>query len=237
MTGRDIYEGYGQTETILLCGNFADSPLRPGSMGRPAPGVPLYVIDEAGATCPVGVEGDIAVKMDRTPSSRFLGIFDGYLGVDGTLDRRLVRGPNNEEWYQTGDKATVDDDGYFWYVGRSDDVINSSGYRIGPFEVESTLQDHAAVVESAVVSSPDPNRGEVVKAFIVLAKEYEKADRARLTKELQDFCKAHAAPYKYPHKLAFVSAEWLAGFKTTSGKTQRKRLRDLEWRAPIAAKL
>jgi medium-chain acyl-CoA synthetase len=235
MTDKDICEGYGQTECILVCGNFADAPLRPGSMGRPAPGVPLHVIDEAGTICPVGVEGDIAIKIDSTGSSNFFGIFDGYLGADGTLDRKSITA-GNEEWYPTGDRATVDNEGYFWFVGRSDDVINSSGYRIGPFEVESTLKEHPAIVESAAVSSPDPDRGEVVKAFIVLTKESINTDKARLTKELQDFCKSRAAPYKYPRKIAFVSADWLAGFKTTSGKTQRKRLKELEWQ-PAKAKL
>lgn len=231
MTGKDIYEGYGQTESILVCGNFANSPLQPGSMGRAAPGVPLHVIDEAGTICPADVEGDIAIKIDTSGSSQFFGIFDGYLGPDGTLDRKLIKGADGAEWYPTGDRATADAEGYFWFVGRSDDVINSSGYRIGPFEVESTLKEHPAVVESAAISSPDPDRGEVVKAFIVLTKESQQRERRELTKEIQAFCKARAAPYKYPRKIAFVTADWLAGFKTTSGKTQRRRLKELEWQS------
>lgn len=234
MTGRDIYEGYGQTECILVCGNFADSPLRPGSMGRRAPGVPLHVIDDTGAICPVGVEGDIAIKIENIGSSQFFGIFDGYIGSDGVLDRKSIRGASGEEWYPTGDRATVDDAGYFWFVGRSDDVISSAGYRIGPFEVESTLKEHQAVVESAAVSSPDIERGEVVKAFIVLTGESADIDRQQLKKELQDFCKKRAAPYKYPRKIQFVTADWLARYKTTSGKTQRKRLKELEWQSTKA---
>lgn len=113
---------------------------------------------------------------------------------------------------------------------------SEQGYRIGPFEVESTLKEHPAIVESAAVSSPDPDRGEVVKAFIVLTNENLNRDKLQLTKELQDFCKTRAAPYKYPRKIAFVTADWLAGFKTTSGKTQRKRLKELEWQ-PAKAKL
>ncbi|KAK6429546.1 hypothetical protein LTR95_014305 [Oleoguttula sp. CCFEE 5521] len=238
-TGMEICDGYGQTESILVCGNFEGSPVHPGSMGRPSPGVPLRVIDENGAECVDEIEGDIAIQVDLAEDSPFFGVFDGYLGENGELDRKLRPSPNDPKtsFYLTGDRATRDKDGYFWFVGRNDDVINSSGYRIGPFEVESTLKQHPAIVESAVVSSPDPSRGEVVKAFIVLTQAAAAQDAGKLARELQDFCKEHAAPYKYPRKVQFVSAEWLGGYKTISGKTQRKRLKELEWKDQAKAKL
>ncbi|KAK5137133.1 hypothetical protein LTR08_000638 [Meristemomyces frigidus] len=228
-SGLEICDGYGQTETILVCGNFMGNAIRPGSMGKPSPGVPLHVIDLQGRECADGDEGDIAIKLDLFESSTFFGVFDGYLGEKGDLDRRLRAADGDEQssWYLTGDRATRDKDGYFWFVGRSDDVINSAGYRIGPFEVESTLKQHPAVVESAVVSSPDPSRGEVVKAFVVLTPQFAKQDATALMKELQDFCKEHAAPYKYPRKLQFVDPAFLP--KTISGKIQRKKLKEMEW--------
>lgn len=226
-SGLEICDGYGQTECILVCGNFEGNPIKPGSMGKPSPGVPLHVVDDDGKECDNDVEGDIALQVDLSEQSSFFGIYDGYLGEDGKLDRKL-RSSGNEHWYLTGDRATRDKEGYFWFVGRSDDVINSSGYRIGPFEVESTLKQHAAVVESAVVSSPDPNRGEVVKAFVVLTKEATGKQGEALMKELQDFCKENAAPYKYPRKIQFVDANFLP--KTISGKIQRKKLKEMEWK-------
>ncbi|KAM0704097.1 hypothetical protein Q7P35_008329 [Cladosporium inversicolor] len=237
-SGLEICDGYGQTETVLVCGNFEGWPIRPGSMGRPSPGVPLCVVDEDGKECGEGDEGDIALRVDLTGEGGFFGVFDGYLGEQGELDRRLKdSGEETWRWYLTGDRATRDKDGYFWFVGRSDDVINSSGYRIGPFEVESTLKQHPAVVESAVVSSPEESRGEVVKAFVVLTEEAAGKDQDRLAKELQDFCKEHAAPYKYPRKIQFVDAAFLGQYKTISGKTQRKRLKELEWKGQPKSKL
>jgi medium-chain acyl-CoA synthetase len=165
----------------------------------------------------------------------------------GQLDRRIRTfenegGRESQAWFLTGDRATRDEDGYFWFVGRSDDVINSSGYRIGrfyferfctwltlragPFEVESTLKMHPAVVESAVVASPDKQREEVVKAFIVLTERASKANKDTLRKELQDFCKENAAPYKYPRKIDFVDASFLP--KTISGKIKRAELKKME---------
>lgn len=249
-SGLEICDGYGQTETVLVCGNFEGWEIRPGSMGRPSPGVPLCVVDENGIESPEGVEGDIALRVDVSASSgeAFFGVFDGYLGENGELDRKLIDCPsssandqtNPHKWYLTGDRASRDKEGYFWFVGRSDDVINSSGYRIGPFEVESTLKQHPAVVESAVVSSPEKSRGEVVKAFVVLTKEAVvdagSQQEGALAKELQDFCKEHAAPYKYPRKIQFVDAAWLGQYKTISGKTQRKRLKELEWRGERESK-
>jgi medium-chain acyl-CoA synthetase len=178
------------------------------------------------------------LRVDLSGEGGFFGVFDGYLGEHGELDRRLRdSGEGGWKWYLTGDRATRDKDGYFWFVGRSDDVINSSGYRIGPFEVESTLKQHSAVVESAVVSSPEESRGEVVKAFVVLTEDAAGKDHDRLAKELQDFCKEHAAPYKYPRKIQFVDAAFLGQYKTISGKTQRKRLKELEWKGQPKSKL
>lgn len=129
MTGMEIYDGYGQTETILICGNFKGSKIKPGSMGKPSPGVPLFAVDTEGKECDVGVEGDIAILREK---NEFFGIFEGYLSCDGSLDHR-TKMLGGRPWYLTGDRATRDEDGYFWFVGRADDVINSSGYRIGEF--------------------------------------------------------------------------------------------------------
>ncbi|KAK3664175.1 hypothetical protein LTR22_004873 [Elasticomyces elasticus] len=233
----EICDGYGQTETMLVCGNFAGNAIRPGSMGKPSPGVPLFVITEDGKEAPDDEEGDIALRVDLSETSNFFGVFDGYLADDGKLDRRLRSGSggSNQAFYVTGDRARRDKDGYFWFVGRDDDVINSSGYRIGPFEVESTLKQHPAVVESAVVSSPDPGRGEVVKAFVVLTQEAGIKAGDGLMKELQDFCKSNAAPYKYPRKIQFVEPNFLP--KTISGKIQRKKLKEMEWEERPKSKL
>ena len=215
-TGLDIFEGYGQTETTLLCGTFDGMEIRPGSMGLPAPGVDLQIIDDAGAIVPAGEEGDIAVNV--AAGAKPLGMFSEYKN-DPERTAIVYRG----DWYLTGDRAICDEDGYFWFVGRSDDVILSSGYRIGPFEVESALFEHPAVAESAVVASPDETRGEVVKAFVVLSKDYDGSDA--LVFELQDFVKQSTAPYKYPRKIEFV-AELP---KTISGKIKRKELKQQEW--------
>ncbi|KAK4895587.1 hypothetical protein LTR27_006370 [Elasticomyces elasticus] len=236
-SGLEICDGYGQTETMLVCGNFAGNAIRPGSMGKPSPGVPLFVISEAGEEAPDDEEGDIALRVNLSESSNFFGVFDGYVADDGKLDRRLRSGSggSDQRFYVTGDRARRDKDGYFWFVGRDDDVINSSGYRIGPFEVESTLKQHPAVVESAVVSSPDPDRGEVVKAFVVLTQEAGMNAGDGLMKELQDFCKSNAAPYKYPRKIQFVEPNFLP--KTISGKIQRKKLKEMEWEERPKSKL
>uniref|UniRef100_A0A8C0GAF9 medium-chain acyl-CoA ligase n=1 Tax=Chelonoidis abingdonii TaxID=106734 RepID=A0A8C0GAF9_CHEAB len=213
-TGLDIYEGYGQTETVLVCGTFKGMKIKPGSMGMPSPAYDVKIIDEHGNILPPGEEGDIAIK---TKPTRPFCLFNQY----------IVRNFTNLNWnfYITGDKGIVDEDGYFWFVGRSDDVINSAGYRIGPFEVESALIEHPAVVESAVVSSPDPIRGEVVKAFVVLASDYVSHDPEKLIQELQDHVKKVTAPYKYPRKVEFV--QQLP--KTVSGKIRRNELRKQEW--------
>jgi acetyl-CoA synthetase/medium-chain acyl-CoA synthetase len=215
-TGITVRDGYGQTETVLLCGNFPCMEIKAGSMGKPAPGFDLAVVDQDGEIVAPDEEGDIAV---RVRPHRPVGLFKEYRNaVEAT--QAAFRG----DWYVTGDRAFVDEAGYFWFVGRADDVIITSGYRIGPFEVESILLEHDAVVESAVVSSPDDTRGEVVKAFIVLSAGFEPGDELRA--ELQQYVKAKTAPYKYPRKIEFV--ESLP--KTVSGKIRRKELRDHEWR-------
>ncbi|MEE9607247.1 MAG: AMP-binding protein [Myxococcota bacterium] len=208
-TGIEIRDGYGQTETILLVGNFPGMPLRPGSMGLPMPGQPVEVIDEGGQALAPGEVGDIAVRWGAP------GLFREYW-KDRDATRRARRG----EWYVTGDRAYRDDDGYFWFVGRADDVIISAGYRIGPFEVESALVEHEDVVEAAAVAAPDPDRGAIVKAYVVL-RDPAKAS-AGLARRLQEHVKRTTAPYKYPRAIEFVEALP----KTVSGKIRRVELRE-----------
>ena len=216
-TGITIKDGYGQTETVLLCGNYPGLESRFGSMGKPAPGIDLRVVDASGEILPAGVEGDLAVRVKPEPP---LGLFLGYKGeADKTAES--FRG----DWYITGDRARVDEDGYYWFISRADDVILSAGYRIGPFEVESALIEHPAVAESAVVSSPDQQRGEVVKAFVVVAPGFQPGEK--LAQELQEHVKSVTAPYKYPRRIEFV--EELP--KTVSGKIRRVELREREWQA------
>lgn len=210
-TGLTIRDGYGQTETVVLCGSFPCIEPRFGSMGKPAPGIELHVIDDDGNIVAPNTEGDIAVKVKPEPP---LGLFKEYKN-DPEKTSESFRG----DWYLTGDRAYVDDDGYFWFVGRADDVILSAGYRIGPFEVENALIEHPAVAESAAVSSPDDTRGEVVKAFVVLKPGYTGSEA--LKRNLQEHVKKVTAPYKYPRKVEFV--ESLP--KTVSGKIRRVDLR------------
>jgi len=220
-TGLTIRDGYGQTETVLLVGNAPGAAVRPGSMGKPAPPFEVAIIDPEGHPLPAGQEGDIALRVrpERPP-----GLFREYLGdPEGTASRFVG------DYYITGDRGIRDDDGYFWFVARADDVIISAGYRIGPFEVESALVEHPAVVEAAVVASPDPIRGEVVKAFVVLRDGIAGDDR--LVQELQDHVKSVTAPYKYPRRIEFV-AELP---KTISGKIRRNELRAREWGRPASS--
>ncbi len=207
-TGHGIRDGYGQTETILLVGNFPGVPIKPGAMGLPMPGHRVEVIDEEGAPLPPGEVGDLALH--GAPPSLFRGYWK-----DEAATRRCRRGP----WYLTGDRARRDEDGWLWFVGRADDVIISAGYRIGPFEVESALLEHPAVLEAAVVAAPDPDRGSIVKAFVVLRPGVP-GDPA-LARALQEHVKRVTAPYKYPRAIAFV-AELP---KTVSGKIRRVELR------------
>jgi acetyl-CoA synthetase/medium-chain acyl-CoA synthetase len=213
-TGLTIRDGYGQTETVLLCGNFPPLEVKPGSMGKPSPGFDVAVVDDDGQPLPAGKEGDIGV---RVSPQRPVGLFKEYWrNPEATAG--CVRG----DWYITGDRAVMDEDGYFWFVGRADDVILSAGYRIGPFEVESALVEHPAVAEAAVVASPDATRGEIVKAFVILAPGYKPADA--LAAELQEHVKATTAPYKYPREVEFVTELP----KTISGKIRRVELRERE---------
>lgn len=207
-----VRDGYGQTENTLLVGTMVGMEPRPGSMGKPTPGNRVEVVNDEGEIAEVGEVGDIAVHVS-TPA-----LFQEYL-KDPERTAMQFRG----DYYITGDRAKKDKDGYFWFEGRGDDIIISSGYTIGPFEVEDSLTNHPAVRECAVVASPDEVRGNVVKAYIVL-KDHSRTDKEELIKELQDHVKQYTAPYKYPRKVEFV--EELP--KTASGKIMRVQLRNLE---------
>ncbi|XP_053413179.1 acyl-coenzyme A synthetase ACSM2A, mitochondrial [Nycticebus coucang] len=217
-TGLDIRECYGQTETGLVCRVSKTMKVRPGYMGTPFPHYDMQIIDEKGNVLPPGTEGDIGL---RVKPIKPIGIFSGYVNNPQKVADN-IRG----DFWLMGDRGTKDQDGYFQFMGRADDIINSSGYRIGPSEVESALMEHPAVAETAVVSSPDPVRGEVVKAFVVLAPEFLSHDRDQLTKELQQHVKSVTAPYKYPRKMEFV----LDLPKTITGKIERAKLRIKEWK-------
>ncbi|MCL2761842.1 MAG: AMP-binding protein [Treponema sp.] len=210
-TGIKLRECYGQTElTVTLCSWPWLEP-KPGSMGKPAPGYDLDLIREDGSSCTMGEEGQIVVRTDKRQP---WGMFGGYYR-DKTLTDSVWHG----NVYHTGDVAWKDEDGYFWFVGRSDDMIKSSGYRIGPFEVESVLVEHPAVLECAVTGVPDPDRGSLVKATVVLAKGYTASEELKL--ELQNHVKQNTAPYKYPRIMEFVTELP----KTISGKTRRVEIR------------
>ena len=210
-TGHLIRDGYGQTETVLLCGNFPPLEVRPGSMGKPSPGMNVAVIDDDGNVLGPDNEGDIAV---RFRPQRPVGLFQEYWRNEAATE-----GSRRGDWYVTVDRAYVDGEGYFWFVGRADDVIISAGYRIGPFEVESALVEHAAVAEAAVVAKGDPMRGTIVKAYVILAPGHQASDALAL--ELQEHCKKATAPYKYPREIEFVTELP----KTISGKIRRVELR------------
>ena len=212
-TGRTISEGYGQTETVCCIGTFKGMETKPGSMGRPAPGWHVELHDEDGNQVPQDEEGRIAIGLNPRP----VGLFVEYTNSPEANASSFVNG-----FYYTGDKAYKDKDGYFWFVGRDDDIIKSSGYRIGPFEVESALLEHPAVQESAVVGSPDLIRGVIVKAFIVLKPGYGPSET--LIKEIQNHVRKTTAPYKYPRAVEFVDELP----KTLSGKIKRNELRQRE---------
>ncbi len=212
-TGLTLHEAYGQTETVVLIGNFRSlgHPVRPGSMGRATPGFTVTLLDEHLQEVPTGEEGEVAV---RVKPHRPVGLLADYWRNPSEAAAHF-RG----DWYLTGDRATRDADGYFWFVGRKDDVIKSSGYRIGPFEVESALMEHPAVLEVAVIGQPDALRGQIVKACVVLRPEAVASDQLKV--EMQSHCKRLIAAYKYPREIAFVPELP----KTTSGKTRRVELR------------
>lgn len=210
--GITVRDGYGQTENTLLLGFLKGMKVKPGSMGKPTPGNNVTIIDEQGKPVGPNIVGDIAVPLD-TPA-----LFKGYYKEkERTL--KTYRG----DYYVTGDQAYMDEEGYFWFHGRRDDIIISSGYTIGPFEVEDALIKHPKVKECAVVPSPDPIRGNVVKAFVVLKNEEDQHDN-ELVKELQNHVKKLTAPYKYPRKIEFIDELP----KTSSGKIRRIELRELE---------
>jgi acetyl-CoA synthetase len=209
--GLTVYDGYGQTETVNIVANYRAVPVKPGSMGRPTPGWDVDVVDDEGNPAGTGVVGNIAVRVGERPP---LGLFAGYY-----RDEEATLAAFRGGWYFTGDKAAKDEDGYFWFEGRSDDVITSAAYRIGPFEVESALVEHPAVAEAAVVGKDDPERTQVVVAFCVLVPG--RTGSPELTRELQDHVKRVTAPYKYPREIHYV--EELP--KTVSGKIRRTQLR------------
>jgi acetyl-CoA synthetase len=211
-TGLKLRESYGQTElTVTLC-TWPGLEPKPGSMGKPSPGYDIDLIREDGSSCGMGEEGQIVVRTDRRKP---WGMFGGYY-----RDEALTSSVWHDDIYYTGDMAWKDEDGYFWFVGRADDVIKSSGYRIGPFEVESALMEHPAVLECAITGVPDPDRGTVVKATVVTAKGYIASEELKL--ELQNHVKKTTAPYKYPRIIEFVSELP----KTISGKIRRVQIRE-----------
>ncbi|MGI6372683.1 MAG: AMP-binding protein [Caldicoprobacterales bacterium] len=211
-TGIKLMEGYGQTELTITVATFPWMKPKPGSMGKPAPGYDVDIIDEEGNSCGIGEEGQIIIRTDKRKP---VGMFDGYY-----RDEEKTAEVWKDGIYYTGDMAWRDEDGYYWFVGRADDVIKSSGYKIGPFEVESALIEHPAVLECAITAVPDEIRGQVVKATVVLAKGYKASDD--LKKELQDHVKRVTAPYKYPRIIDFVDELP----KTISGKIRRVEIRE-----------
>ncbi|MBR4504011.1 MAG: AMP-binding protein [Candidatus Methanomethylophilaceae archaeon] len=209
-TGLRLMEAFGQTESSVIVGTLKGMIPKPGSMGKPSPQYRVEIIDDDGNPCDVGEEGEIVVSIEpRVP-----GIFKEYY-KDPEKTAQTLRGG----WHHTGDVAWKDEDGYFWYSGRNDDIIKSSGYRISPFEVESCVLEHPAVLECAVTSVPDPVRGNLVKATIVLRDKYQPSDE--LKKEIQDYVKHNTAPYKYPRVIDFVSELP----KSISGKIKRVDIR------------
>ncbi len=210
-TGLTLREGYGQTETCCMIAEPADAPPRIGSMGKAAPGWDIEIHDDEGTPLPAGEEGRIAL---RIAPNRPVGLLRRYLYGDEENAKAFVG-----DFYYTGDRASCDKDGFFWFAGRSDDMIKSSGYRIGPSEVEEVLMQHPSVLEVAVVGAPDPMRGALVKAYIVLKSGF--VATAELVKELQHYVKNLTAPYKYPREIDFVKSLP----KTFSGKIKRDLLR------------
>ena len=227
--GVTVNEMFGQTEINYIvgnCGRFVDAtgrahpgwPARPGSMGRAYPGHRIAVIDDAGRECPRGTPGDVAVHRLDVHGHPDPVFFLGYWKNDEATRAKFTGDPANS-WCRTGDTAVMDEDGYLWYQGRSDDVFKAAGYRIGPSEVENCLVKHPAVANAAVVPKPDRERGAVVKAYVVLAPGFEPGDA--LVEELQRHVRGKLAPYEYPKEIEFIAALPM----TTTGKVQRKVLR------------
>jgi len=218
-TGQKIYEGFGQSETTVMLATFPNVAPRPGAMGKPSPIYDIRLIDDDYNEVEVGKEGHLVIKYDDNYPT---GLFKGYLYDLDDHEDRFKNG-----YYFTGDMAWRDEFGYFWFVGRSDDLIKTSGYRVGPFEIESVLMEHPSVLECAITGAPDPVRGQIVKATIVVAKGYEKSDK--LAEELMEYVKVNTAPYKYPRIIEFV--EELP--KTFSGKIRRMVIRNEDNRDEI----
>ena len=216
ITGIRLMEGFGQTETTMTLGTFPWMEPKPGSMGVPNPQYEIDLLTPDGRSAEDGEQGQIVI---RTHNGKPLGLFKGYY-----RDEERTADAWHDDVYYTGDVAWRDEDGYYWFVGRADDVIKSSGYRIGPFEVESALMTHPAVVECAITGVPDEVRGQVVKATIILSKDYKGQEGPELIKELQNHVKKVTAPYKYPRVIEFV--EELP--KTISGKIRRVEIRSKE---------
>ena len=210
-TGLTIMEGFGQTETTLSIANFVGSTPKIGSMGKPSPLYDIVVLDPDGNECKTGDTGEICIRTkDGVPNGLFIGYY---------LDEEKTKEVWHDGYYHTGDTATMDEDGYLWYIGRIDDVIKSSGYRIGPFEIESVIMELPYVLECAITPVPDEIRGQIVKATIVLVKGKE--GTPELKKEIQEYVKTHTAPYKYPRIVEFVTELP----KTISGKIRRAEIR------------
>ena len=223
--GCRIHEAYGQTEALMVVANYPCAEIRPGAMGLPLPGLPIDVISEDGyLPLGPGKVGHLAIRMPME------GMMLNYWHAPDKTEACYVTNGEGQRWYISGDLAHKDDDGYFWYEGRSDDVINTAGYRVGPAEVEGAVMAHPAVRDCAVVASPDSGRGEVVKAFIVLHEGFGPSDA--LAREIQDFVKRETAPYKYPRRIEFIDELP----RTTTGKVRRKDLRDREAAAARAGK-
>lgn len=214
LTGLRLMEGFGQTEITVAVATYPWLAPKPGSMGKPSPGYDIELLNDRGEACEIGEEGQIVIRTDR---HKPVGMFAGY-----HRDPELTASVWHDGVYYTGDVAYRDEDGYFWFVGRADDCFKSSGYRIGPFEIESALLEHSAVLECAITAVPDPDRGQIVKATVVLTKSYSASDA--LVKELQEHVKKVTAPYKYPRIIEFVSELP----KTISGKIRRIEIRGKE---------
>jgi acetyl-CoA synthetase len=210
--GLTVLDYYGLTESYPLCANYPFLEVREGSMGKPMPGWDVAILDEDERPVATGERGEICLRARSNPHWP-LGYWNNPQDSEETF---------GGDWFHTKDAATADDDGYYWYAGRADDVIISAGYRIGPFEVESACIEHPAVREAAAVASPDEQRGNVVKAFVVLAEGRAPSDE--LAREIQDFVRAHLSAYAYPRRIEFVDDLP----KTLTGKIRRIELREQE---------
>lgn len=216
LSGSELLDGYGQTETLMTVLNYPCLPVKPGSMGQPIPGTHFEILSDDNVILGPNQVGHLSMRL---PNPQFML---GYWN-NPTRTRESIRTIDGVDYWLTGDLSSRDEQGYLFYAGRSDDMISSAGYRIGPTEVENALIEHPAVTESAVVASPDPERGEVVKAFVVLHPDYVPSEA--LVKTLQQHVQQHTAPYKYPRRIEFVASLP----KNPSGKIMRRVLRDLEF--------